>query len=82
MGSLGVKSTSRGERVRAALGVPVARLQALSGAPMAWLLLLVGWVLVTAGAWLSAGPGCALLVAGVMLILFAATLVDVDRGGR
>jgi hypothetical protein len=68
--------------VRAARGVVSARLRALSGAPTAWLILLAGWALVTAGAWLVADLGCALLVAGILLILFAVTLVDVDRSRR
>jgi len=54
----------------------------LAGARGAWLLLLVGWALMSVGAWRQFGPGWALLLAGVLLAVSAVTLVDVDRGGR
>lgn len=80
MGSVGVKSTSRGEKLRAGLGGAAASSRALAGARGAWFLLLVGWALVVAGAYLQFTPGWAALIGGVLLMLFAATLVDV--GGR
>lgn len=54
----------------------------LSGVRGAWLLLLVGWALMSAGAWRQFGPGWALLLAGVLLAVSAVTLIDVDRAGR
>lgn len=85
MGPVGVskvQQTSTSDRLRAGVAVLAARVQALSGAPVAWLLLLAGWALTSAGAWLQFGPGWSALLGGVLLIAFAATLVDVDRSRR
>jgi hypothetical protein len=79
---VGVKSTSRADRLRAGLGGAAARSRAVAGAWAAWVLLLAGWVLAAAGVWLQFGRGWAALLAGGLLMLFAATLVDVDQGGR
>lgn len=82
MGPVGVKQTSTADRLSAGVAALAARVQALSGAPAAWLLLLAGWALTSAGAWLQFGPGWAALLGGILLIGFAATLVDVDRSRR
>lgn len=82
MGPVGVKSDRRGARLRAGLGAAVGRVGALAGAPGAWLLLLLGWALTSAGAWQQFGPGWAGLLGGALLIGFAVTLVDVDRSRR